>query len=149
VTHESLLDGLSKGLNDVFESAQYVGQLYDFLGDRWWGSGCEAILWGITGGNSFDPAQTLAATNQHCGNVLMRSPELEPVLCVDENFEIGVDVCEIAKAVRVQPDDWPPYAEQAWVPLETARENARLRACVIAMDRELVSDEGQTGGEVE
>ena len=147
VPHESLLQGLSHGLDQVFQPAKYVGGLHDFLGDRWWRSGCEAILWDITEGNSFDTDQTLAVLNGRCGGVLERSPISQPVLCLDENFNIGSDVCEVADAVRVQPDDWPPYAEQAWTRLQMAQKNDRLRAVVIAMDRERLADE--SGADVE
>jgi hypothetical protein len=149
VTPESLQDGVPKGLAEVFRPACYVGQLHDFLGDRWWRTGCEAILWDITDGNSFDSDETLSVLNRHCGGVLVRSPVSEPVLCIDTNFNVGAEVCEIADAVRIQPDDWPPYAEPAWAPLELARENARIRAGVIAMDRERLVEQGDTGSEVE
>lgn len=149
VTPESLQDGLSKGLVEVFRQARYVGQLHDFLGDRWWQSGCEAILWDHTDGNSFDSEEILSVLNRHCGGVLVRSPVSEPVLCIDTNFNVGAEVCEIADAVRIQPDEWPPYAEQAWAPLQLSRENARVRSGVIAMDRERLVEQGDTGSEVE
>ncbi len=149
VTPESLQEGLSKGLVEVFRQACYVGQLHDFLGDRWWRNGCEAILWDNTDGNSFDSDETLSELNRHCDGVLVRSSVSEPVLCIDTNFNIGPEVCEIANAVRIQPDDWPPYAEQAWAPLQLARENVRIRAGVIAMDRERLVEQDDTGSEVE
>ena len=88
VTHESLQHGLSNALADVFRPAKYVGGLHDFLGDRWWRNGCEAILWDITDGNSFDSDETLSVLNRHCGGVLVRFPVSEPVLCIDTNFNI-------------------------------------------------------------
>lgn len=149
VTHESLLDGFSQGLAEVFQPARYAGQLCSFLGDRWWGSGCEAILWDITDGNSFDVEHTRGVLNQRCGNALWRSPAAEPVLCIDEDFNVGADTCDVSGAVRVQPDDWPPYAEQAWAPLQLARDDSRLRASVIAMDRERLTDQDDGHTEVD
>lgn len=139
-THESLLDGLSKGLADSFKPAQYVGQLSNFLGLRWWCSGCEAILWDMTEGNSFDVERTRDLLNRYCDNALVRSSAAEPVLCIDDDFNVGAKVCDLSNAVRVQPDDWPPYAEQAWAPLELAQNHGRLRACVIQMDRGRLTD---------
>ena len=125
-----------------------AGSLHDFLSERWWRSGCEAILWDITDGNSFDLDQTLTVLNRHCGSVLVRSPVSGPVLCIDKKFNIGANVCEMSNAIRVQLDDSPPYAEQAWTPLQLGQENARLRAGVIAMDRERLVNQADTGSEV-
>lgn len=149
VTHQSLQDGFSKGLADAFRPARYTGSLQNSLSERWWRSGCEAILWDITDGNSFDSDETLAVLNRHCGGVLLRSPLSQPVLCIDANFNSGSEVCEMAEAVRIQPDDWPPYAEQAWTPIQLAREDGRLRAGVIAMDRMRLKDQDDTAAEEE
>lgn len=149
VTRESLREGLSKGLDEIFEPARYTGSLDDFLGERWWQSGCEAVLWDITGGSSFDIDQVLAVLNQACSGVLERSGQSEPVLCVDAKFHIGGETCEMADAVRIQPDDWPPYAEQAWTSIQLAHEDARLRAAVIAMDRQRLSEPDDVESEVD
>jgi hypothetical protein len=147
VTHESFLDGLTKGLNGLFAPAHYVGSMRGFLGDRWWRTGCEAILWDVTSGNSFDPENTVIALNDRCANSLQRSGSMQPVLCVDENLLTSTEVCEVSDAVRVQPDDWPAYAEQAWTPLERATRNPRLRASVVEIDRGRLGDQSAIGPE--
>jgi hypothetical protein len=41
--------------------------------------------------------------------------------------------------VRFQPDDWPPYAEEAWTTRELASESPRLRTLTVDSDRVLLS----------
>jgi hypothetical protein len=94
----------------------------------------------MTEGNSFDVERTQDLLNRHCDNALVRSSAAEPVLCIDDDFNVGAEVCDLSNAVRVQPDDWPPYAEQAWAPLELAQNHGRLRASVIQMDRRRLTD---------
>jgi hypothetical protein len=62
------------------------------------------------------------------------------VLCLDYNFRFRKVPYDVADAVRVQPDDWPVYAEQAWAATEDARDEPRLAAAVIATDRHRLSD---------
>jgi hypothetical protein len=141
VTRESLRVALGQGLDARFEPAKYVGQLHDFEeGTRWWRAGIEAILWDVTGGRSFDSAGTREVLNQDCGNSLVPLPLSQPVLCLDYNFRFRKVPYDVADAVRVQPDDWPVYAEQAWAATEDARDEPRLAAAVIATDRHRLSD---------
>ncbi len=146
VTQESFSEAMTCGLADVFHHAKYNGQLRDFLGERWWRSGCESFLWDLTSGNSFDPEVTITTLNERCAGKLVRSPIAQPVLCVDEWFSLTNDVCNVENAVRVQPDDWPAYAEHAWVPLAEASANERLRAAVIANDRPRLINDGKSEG---
>ena len=41
----------------------------------------------------------------------------------------------LADAVRVQPDDWPPYADAAWMRIADVNGDAELRALVVQDDR--------------
>jgi len=42
------------------------------------------------------------------------------------------------ESVRIRPDDWPSYADQAWTTIEMAKNEPKLRAIVIREDVELV-----------
>jgi hypothetical protein len=46
-------------------------------------------------------------------------------------------------AVRIRPDDWPPYADQPWTRIELALDEPRLRALVVAEDREKLNGKQQ------
>jgi hypothetical protein len=148
VTHQSLLNSLRAGLAGVFAEAKYCGQLSGFLGEHWWRSGCEAIIWDLTAGNPFDPDRVRTILNERCGARLEPCAVGQPVNCVDENYQPIDDDCDVSAVVRLQPDDWPPYAEQACTTRRLASESPRLRAVTVDSDREMLSTEGPvTDGE--
>ncbi len=136
VTGDSLRVAMSYGLADFLKPARYSGALHDFFGTAyWWHRGVESILWDVTGGGSFDAVTTLGVLNQRCANKLQALDAAHTVVCVDGNFRFRDEPCDVNEAVRVQPDDWPVYAEQAWATLQEVREQARLRSAVLAADR--------------
>lgn len=142
VTHESLQDALRQGLTEQLTTSRYCGALQEFDGEvRWWGRGIESILWDLTEGQSFDSRITLAALNRHCGDQLQPLPMCHPVLCLDKEYRFRKEPCELVHAVRVQPDDWPAFAEQAWAALADANADERLSSIVVASDREKLESE--------
>jgi len=145
VTHASLGMAFKSGLTELFEPAKYVGAMQGFDGHiRWWSRGLETILWDVMEGRSFDSNDTIHLLNERCGNKLVPLEMSQPVLCVTKDFQFRYEPCDIAEAVRVQPDDWPAFAEQAWAALEDVHEDERLASVVIAADR----DGGSTSEDV-
>ena len=65
----------------------------------------------------------------------------QPVVCVDENYQPLSEACDSTEVVRIQPDDWPPYADLAWTTITLARENPRLSALVLEQDREFIESD--------
>ena len=58
----------------------------------------------------------------------------DPVVCLDGDFKVeGVGSPEIA--VRVRPDHWPPFADPAWMDVETVSDDPELSAMVEPLDR--------------
>lgn len=145
VTHESLLEAFNTGLDKVFESACFKGHLHDFVDKRWWRSGFEAALWDMTDGKSFDPDTILTALNRCCNGNLQKLPFSQPVVCVTDSYQLSSQIINIDDAIRVQPDEWPSYAEQAWVPITNVKENGRLRAAVVTFDRVQIDNEESEG----
>jgi hypothetical protein len=105
-------------------AAKYSGILADFIGARWWSAGVEAALWDLTDGRPHDPVLLSKITGQPepKGDL-----ELDSVLCIDADFQLMADVVPSRLAVRVMPDDWPPFAEQPWASLELLEEAPHLR----------------------
>lgn len=137
VTRKSLDQGINNGLKKAFESAAYVGSFALFDGKkRWWRSGLESVLWELTDGRSFDSDRTRQLLNEHCNGALEVCPHRQPVLCLDREFLFLGEASELADAVRIQPDDWPVYADQAWALVADANNEPRLAAATIAADRE-------------
>jgi hypothetical protein len=140
VTVQSLAQAMDGGLQQVFAGAEYTGQLRSFLGKRWWRSGCESILWEITEENPFDPAQTRDILNKKCSNLLAAAQAKQPVICIDANTIELDEFSDIESAVRVQPDDWPIFADQAWTSIDLAKESPKLGAIAIEDDRAKIYD---------
>ena len=137
VTHASFRSAIGATLGEVLEPARYLGALHDFDGhNRWWHRGIEAILWQLTDGQSFDTEVTIRALNKISGQQLERINIGEPVMCLTTDLRYREDPCDVANAVRLQPDYWPAYAESAWASLDDARDDDRLRAVVISADRQ-------------
>ena len=140
VTLDSLRQGLANGLRDSLRSAEYTGALHDFCdGPCWWRSGLESVLWQLSDGLSFETVVVCELLNAECGNRLRRLGENQPVLCLDDKLGWLPDPIDVTLAVRIQPDDWPVFAEQAWASLADAGEHPQLAAAVIAADRHKLS----------
>ena len=134
----SLMRGFtrSRALRKNMDRLRYKGVLADFLGPRWWRAGVDSWLWEFTDGKPFDAEEIHKALASVSGGSLERASVPEPIICVDEKYLPLEAFSEADKAVRIQPDDWPVYAEQAWTTIELAREHSGLRAVVLSQDRD-------------
>ncbi len=139
VTHESLLQAFHAELNTTMEPFLYKGGLAGFLGPRWWRCGVESFLWDLTNGNPFDPQSIRELLCKRVGRDFVPTRSNQPVVCVDENYQTLPDTFETTQAVRIQPDDWPSYADQPWTTIQLARENPALAALVVEADWERLS----------
>ena len=135
ITHQSLLTALEGGVAQAFNSFLYKGGLQGFSGPRWWRAGLEAYLWDLTGGDAFEQEKVRSALSQQCNVRLDPSPTQSPVVCMDEDYNVLEESVDISDAVRIQPDDWPPYADNAWTTKALARETSKLKALVLDQDR--------------
>jgi CheY-like chemotaxis protein len=137
IQHSSLLKTLNKKgkLTTALEKVCYKGTLSEFIGKRWWRSGVEAMLWEITSGNSLDAGAVRNALASYGKLVLEPSEADNPIVCIDENYQPVHRFFTAKEAVRLQPDDWPPYADQAWTTIELAQKFDSLSALVVKQDR--------------
>jgi len=137
VTHESLSKALSEDndLMTLLDHVRYTGILADFLGPRWWRSGTESLVWELTDGDPFDVHRLVSILASKTSAELQTTEFMEPVVCVGHNHVPLATLSRIEDAVRIQPDDWPPYADQAWTTIELADQDPSLGALVISHDR--------------
>jgi hypothetical protein len=137
VSRDSLDEALkrSKKLSALVGRYAYEGILCDFLGQRWWRAGVENFLWKLTKGNSGDRRRVLDGLNEVSGIALKEIEETQPVVCVDEDYRFLDHLVDISDAVRIQPEEWPPFADQAWTSIKLAKEHPSLRAIVLNQDR--------------
>jgi len=114
VTKESFCAaiGKSSGLRRLLEPVRYSGILADFKGARWWRAGIDSVLWEL----SKDDPYSRSALKRALGRKFPTAVYLDlmnPVPCVNEQYEF-TNFAEASKCVRLRPDDWPSYAEDAW-----------------------------------
>lgn len=149
-SHASLLEALLGPLGERLGRVKYSGIGAGFLGDRWWRAAVEDLLWELTGGVSVPAAALRSKLSDLAGIELLPSVTENPIVCVDENYVALSEAASAADVVRIQPDDWPVFASQAWTTVELAKRHARLRANVASEDWERVAvpDEadGREGG---
>ena len=48
------------------------------------------------------------------------------------------ELIPVSEALRLQPDDWPPFADDAWGLRELLAESPTLRGLVVPSDRDLL-----------
>ncbi len=132
VTLESLRSSLGL-LGGLFSEAQYRGQLCSFLGCRWWRAGIEAKLFELTSDAPGDLEVLREALKKEVPSlVTVPQSRLFPVL--DEQFRLKGHLATQNQVVEIVPDDWPPFADEAWALREDLEESPRLKA--IAVDEE-------------
>ncbi len=139
IDHQELLKALqeSKPLRKKLHGCEYEGILSQFLGPRWWRTSVEQFLWEGTKGKSSDFSEVAALIRKHANSQLTSSePPDFPVVCVNENYQPLDRFSSMKDAVRIRPDDWPAYADQAWATITLVKEELKLRALVVQEDRE-------------
>jgi hypothetical protein len=137
VTPSSLLVALAddKKLKRKLKPVTYTGVLADFLGMRWWRAGIEDLLWSLTGGRPFDRSVLRSAVVNDLSSQLVPVELDDPVVGLDTQFKPQEALVNLKDAVEIQPDDWPPYAERAWVSLDRAKNDPGLGGLVVIRDR--------------
>lgn len=129
--------------NDALNEFEYRGHLRGFAGRRWWRAGIQRLRAQLS-------AECNAATNGELAvavGTLLGSPldELEvddPVFAIDEDYFVDSIPISARAAVRLQPDDWPAYADEPWLSIEDADDDTPLARLVVTDDREYVGVEG-------
>lgn len=108
------------GLDELLGRTKYSGVLDNFLGTRWWRAGVEHVLWEATEGRSRNPEALHSLIQSLTGQEPAEGLKPDRVVVMDAAQEPMDEPLAVSEAVRIQPDDWPPYAEPAY----TTREHA-------------------------
>lgn len=153
VHHDELVRLLkSSPLIESLLPFRYLGPLSEFLGPRWWRAGIEAFLWAETRGESYDPQSVRSTLAKLTGVDLEDSVRVNAIVCLDHNYTPLPGLYSAEAAVRIQPDDWPPYAQQAWTTIELANDDPLLGSLVVhedkdrlALSKDLLEPEAQVG----
>jgi len=124
-------------ISRVFKEALYSGVLSGFFGPRWWRAGVDQIIWDLTK-DSETPAVRLMSKIFGKRKSIELSPIKNPVICLDSELKQHEYFSDLEKCVRIQPDDWPSYADGAWALIEEVRNSPELNALVYIVDQERV-----------
>jgi hypothetical protein len=129
--------------------ARYTGACASFLGRRWWRAGLAALVAdvlersGLDSANGYpDEADLLAALGALHGAELLGTGSDRGVLRVDADYATLPGPVQIVAAARLQPDGWPPYADDAWAARDELT-SAEIRHLVVLDDRWQLPDGGQ------
>src|SRR5262249_10515240 len=104
-----------------------------------WRTGIEDLIWDLTGGTSVPAADVREKLSQVAKVDLQPSSSDRPIVCIDQDYRPLPEACSAEAVIRIQPDDWPAYASQAWTTVELARQHPRLRALVVDEDLDKIS----------
>ena len=118
---------------------RYSGILNDFLGTRWWRGALEDYVWELCDG---DLGRLRAKLNERAGVELEVLEMDQPVVCLGPDLQPTERFVSAKDAVNLRPDQWPAFADAAWMDIATVRDDPDLRAMVDPLDEYRV-----TGGE--
>ncbi|MGH6689500.1 MAG: hypothetical protein ACREF4_02320 [Gammaproteobacteria bacterium] len=127
-------DGDLSGLSRLLDPARYSGVLAYFLGPHWWRAGVESILWDATEGEPFSPQVLRRLVEREVGSIDAPTYRF-PVLGIQNDYQYLDSPLELESAIRVQPDDWPSFAEDAWTTLELIERYPNLAAIAVENSR--------------
>ncbi|MEV0425356.1 hypothetical protein [Micromonospora sp. NPDC050495] len=128
-------------LRSKLDGVRYGGPLDTFMGARWWRAGVSHAIHDMLQECGLDDELDLAsvgyaASSLH-GTPLSCLDIEDPVMEIGADYSVSDDPISASEAVRLQPDDWPPYADEPWAHrkyLEPAGD-PELMALVVSVDR--------------
>lgn len=113
------------------EDVQYTGILRNFLGPRWWKAGVVDLMWSIGKEDALSlPAWIGCLAKASKVKIATNSAFVDPVVSVDDDFASTDNIISRSNAVRIVPDDWPYYAEPAFVTVDRARTDTHIKSIV-------------------
>lgn len=126
---------------EALATTRYQGVLDGLLGRRWWRAGIDHWLWDLQRHAPGSARGALLAAA--AGTGLQTNAIVDPVTVLDENYRPLPQPVGAANAVRIAPDDWPTFADDAWASLELISESPWLRDQVIPDDLPLLEGREQ------
>ncbi|MDE0684349.1 MAG: hypothetical protein OXI63_15635 [Candidatus Poribacteria bacterium] len=129
-----VLEGDSDLAKDL-EFMRYSGILEDFLGDRWWRGAIEDYAWNVSEGLTADVQHLRDVLSERAG-MKLKSTDVNPaVVCVDKNWQPTDEFLSPMTAITLHPDHWPPFADPAWMDIETVQNDDTLLPLVNPLDQ--------------
>lgn len=118
----------------LFGSSRYEGQLASFLGRRWWRAGIEHAIFEETSESPGDLNVLRKALREKVPEIeVQEAPRLFSVL--GRQFRTKDELATEDAVVEVRPDDWPPFADEAWALLADLEDAPELKAVAVEDDQ--------------
>ena len=105
---------------------RYSGILAGFLGDRWWRGALEDYIWELAGRHRAEEQRLREALTERAGMDLDPIDANPAVVCVDKELQPTGQFLSPMTAVTLRPGHWPPFADSAWMDVETVRDDPEL-----------------------
>ena len=129
-------------LAENLKAMRYSGILAGFWGDRWWRGAIEDYAWNLAEGRTADIQLLRDALTKRAGMDLDPIDANPAVVCVDKDWQPTGRFLSPMTAITLHPDHWPPFADVAWMDIETVRHDATLLPLVNSLDQyRIKSDE--------
>jgi len=125
-------------LAEDLRAMRYSGILAGFLGDRWWRGALEDYVWELAGQHGAEGHTLHEALTERAGRELVPIAANPAVVCLNENFEPDGKFLSPMTAVTIRPDNWPAFADSAWMEVETVLGDLFLRSIVDPLDQHRV-----------
>ena len=125
-------------LAEDLRAMSYSGILAGFLGDRWWRGALEDYVWELAGQHGAEGHTLHEALTERAGRELVPIAANPAVVCLNENFEPNGKFSSPMTAVTIRPDNWPAFADSAWMEVETVLGDFFLRSIVDPLDQHRV-----------
>jgi hypothetical protein len=126
---------------DRLRGTAYAGPLRGFLGDRWWRAGIQFDIASVDPeGDAVTSSELLSKFNEEFGTDLVPLSHDRPVIAYDANGRALPEPIEQRDGVRLQPDGWPVFADDAWATRAATTDDPLLRALVAHAERESLEE---------
>lgn len=132
-----LLLAVKSKFRDALDEVAYSGALADLYGLHWWRAGIDELIFEWSEGTG--EVEVLQAKIQNLAGKELSFSDSEVVPVIDSSYRAD-RVAPIESALRLRPDDWPVFADDAWAERVEIEGDPRLRGLLAPPDLELVSD---------
>ena len=123
------------GLSKQLSGCRYSGAFDDFSGPRWWRAGLADMIAELSDGQPFDRTALQDGIRRITSVEPTFLTEEQPVLVVDPKTMEPARIVEVGKAVRISPDGWPFYADDAWASVADACDAPHIADIVLDSSR--------------
>ena len=132
---KALVESDTSALSGELARVRYAGPFSSLLGDRWWKAGVTDLVWRLTGGNPFSGDVVNQRVSEAAGSTdgIIAGTPVVPVL--NEDFDPDGELSPVDDVVRLQLDEWPPYATLPAIKVETIDDHPDLKNYVLPDDR--------------